>query len=222
MIKVFKKPLHPSVASRIALLALFLAITVIFIIPLSAEETFQGPVTAEGEVLLFGGRVLDQRGRPVPESSVEIWQTDAQGIYLHPGDSKTDRRDRGFQFYGTSVGDSSAAYMFRTIIPGQYEPRPRHIHVKIRQAGRVLLTSQIYFSVDGDTTGVGGSARNLMMDLDAVEMPGGLTRYSGTFDFIVDTGVAGDLRLTDKQGEGPYYPLDDLSFYDNDLAQVSY
>jgi protocatechuate 3,4-dioxygenase beta subunit len=98
----------------------------------------------------------------------------------------------GFQFFGTSVSDSDGNYMFRTIIPGKYEPRPRHIHVKIRKDGRELLTSQIYFSVDGETAGVGGSTRNLRMELKSVENSDGSISYSGNFDFIVDIGVTGN------------------------------
>lgn len=221
MLKKTKNPSYPSSGSRVAILATLLAITAIFASTLSAEEVFRGPVTADGEVLVFGGRVLDRQGQAVPDTAVEIWQTDGQGIYDHSGDSDTNRRDRGFQFFGTSVSDSSGHYAFRTIIPGQYEPRPRHIHVKIRQPERVLLTSQIYFSVDGDTSGVGGSARNLMMDLETVKMPDGSTQYSGAFDFVVDTGISGNLRLTDGQGEGPYYPQNDVSLFDNDLAQMA-
>lgn len=221
MNKAIKKPFYPSTGSRIAVLVMILFMAAMIVAPLSAEEIFKGAVTADGEVLVFGGRVLDQLGRPVQNTSVEIWQTDGRGVYQHPGDSKTNQRDKGFQFFGTSVTDSSGNYMFRTIVPGQYEPRPRHIHVKIRRSGKVILTSQIYFSVDGETSGVGSSTRNLRMELDAVENPDGSTLYNGIFDFVVDTGITGDLPLTDRQGEGPYYPRDDVSKYDNDLAQVA-
>lgn len=221
MIRTIETPRYQTAGSHIRIPVIFLFITAIFKVHLSVEEIFSGPVSADGEILVFGGRVPDRTGRPVPDASVEIWQTDGQGIYDHPGDSKTHRRDRAFQFFGTSVSDSSGSYIFRTVIPGQYEPRPRHIHVKIRRSERVLLVSQIYFSVDGETRGVGGSTGNLRMDLETVENSDCSTLHRGSFDFAVYNGIAGGLALTDRQGEGPYYPLYDVSRCDNDLAQVS-
>lgn len=99
-----------------------------------------------GDLLLLDGRVLDSEGQPVVGAVVEIWQTDAGGAYLHPNDPASAGRDMNFQFYGESVTSESGAYAFRTIVPGQYEPRPRHIHFKIRLDGEELLTSQLYFA----------------------------------------------------------------------------
>lgn len=100
----------------------------------------------EGEVLAFGGLVLDANGMPVPGAVVEIWQTDASGVYLHPDDPGTAGRDPNFQFYGEAVAEPDGSYSFRTIMPGRYEPRPRHIHIKVRLDGQVLLTTQFYFA----------------------------------------------------------------------------
>lgn len=100
----------------------------------------------EGQILEFGGRIYDADGLPVPGLTVEIWQTDADGVYLHPDDPGTAARDPNFQFYGEATTDEAGRYSFRTIIPGQYEPRPPHIHFKVKQDGQELLTSQFYFS----------------------------------------------------------------------------
>ena len=32
-----------------------------------------------------------------------------------------------------------------TVIPGAYQPRPAHIHYKVLQNGKTVLTSQMYF-----------------------------------------------------------------------------
>ncbi|MEZ4639364.1 MAG: hypothetical protein R2856_31120 [Caldilineaceae bacterium] len=87
-------------------------------------------------------------GTPVPDVAVEIWQTDAVGVYDHPRDPGTNSRDTSFQFYGTAITDADGWYAFRTIMPGEYEPRPRHIHFKVKQGDATLLTSQFYFSDD--------------------------------------------------------------------------
>lgn len=100
----------------------------------------------EGQILEFDGTVYDANGFPIKGITVEIWQTDANGFYLHPDDPGTDQRDPNFQFYGEAVTDENGRYSFRTILPGLYEPRPRHIHVKIKRDGQTLLTTQFYFA----------------------------------------------------------------------------
>lgn len=108
---------------------------------------------AAGQILEFGGTVYDAGGYPIEGAVVEIWQTDAAGVYLHPGDPGTGGRDRNFQFYGEAQTGPDGAYVFRTILPGLYEPRPRHIHVKVRQNGQELLTTQFYFAGEIDLQG---------------------------------------------------------------------
>jgi protocatechuate 3,4-dioxygenase beta subunit len=106
-----------------------------------------------GQILTFGGTVYDAVGYPLEGVVVEIWQTDAEGVYLHPGDPGTESRDRNFQFYGEALTGPDGAYEFRTILPGLYEPRPRHIHVKVKRDGQELLTTQFYFAGEVDLQG---------------------------------------------------------------------
>ncbi len=101
-----------------------------------------------GTILEFGGTVYDATGMPLEGLVIEIWQTDDSGAYLHPRDPATDNRDRNFQFYGEATTDAAGRYDFRTIVPGEYEPRPVHIHVKIKADGAELLTTQFYFEGD--------------------------------------------------------------------------
>ena len=101
-----------------------------------------------GAVLEFGGALYDAAGMPVPAALIEIWQTDDNGIYLHPRDRGQAQRDVYFQSYGESVTAEDGSYSFRTIMPGSYSTRPRHIHVKVRLKGRELLTTQFYFAND--------------------------------------------------------------------------
>lgn len=183
------------------------------------SDTFTAPVTATGEIILLSGRVLDVNGDPVAGAGVEIWQTDANGVYDHPGDLYTGSRDPGFQFYGTSITDEYGEYRFRTLRPGEYEPRPPHIHVKIRLDGVPVLTTQLYFADRGNDGGLGAGADQLMLALEPDTNSDG--SLAGVFDFVIDTGEgAGALDLTPSQGEGPYYPVVNISAYDNDLASV--
>jgi len=103
---------------------------------------------ARGDVLNLSGIVVNTKGEAQGNITIEIWQTDPQGRYKHPGDSTPGERDPNFQYWGAATTDSSGNFFFRTIVPGAYEPRPAHIHYKVLQAGKVILTSQIYFRDD--------------------------------------------------------------------------
>ena len=109
--------------------------------------------TAAGEELVLSGSLVNRSGDPVTGATIEIWQVDQNGIYLHPRDPGIEDRDPNFQGYGESVTDENGDWSFRTINPGYYEPRPRHIHLRVVTDGEVVLTSQIYFSDDPDAAG---------------------------------------------------------------------
>lgn len=100
---------------------------------------------AKGEILNLAGRVVNTRGEAQENIIIEIWQTDPQGRYKHPGDSTPGERDPNFQYWGAAVTAADGTFSFKTIIPGAYEPRPAHIHYKVLRAGKIVLTSQVYF-----------------------------------------------------------------------------
>jgi len=92
------------------------------------------------------GIVTDTRGQPLAGSQVEIWQCDAAGHYHHPGDGA--RADPAFQGFGMQRVGADGRYRFRTIRPVAYGGRSPHIHVKVRQGTRELLTTQLYVRDD--------------------------------------------------------------------------
>ncbi|MEQ1648615.1 MAG: protocatechuate 3,4-dioxygenase [Hyphomicrobiaceae bacterium] len=148
-----------------------------------------GPV-AKGDVLSLKGRVLDPTGAPIPGARVEIWQTDHQGIYLHPGDNRTAQRDKTFQFYGETRSAENGAFEFRTIVPALYPGRPRHIHAKITPPGGATLTTQFYFKGDAGLER-DGIARRLGKALESVTLspkPTG-NAPSGPLEATVDVVV---------------------------------
>ncbi|MGG5822676.1 hypothetical protein [Falsiroseomonas sp. HW251] len=104
------------------------------------------PRPARGIPLLLTGLVRGPDGAGLAGARIEIWQADAQGIYLHPRDARLDQRDAGFQGYGRAVADGAGRYAFRTIRPGLYPGRTPHIHLRAQPAGGgAALTTQIYF-----------------------------------------------------------------------------
>jgi protocatechuate 3,4-dioxygenase beta subunit len=99
---------------------------------------------AEGVVTHVMGRVLGTDGKPVAGATVEIWQCDAHGRYLHPGDAGRRPRDSAFQGFGRAVAADDGAYRFRTIRPVPYPGRTPHIHFAVTALGRRELVTQMY------------------------------------------------------------------------------
>lgn len=102
---------------------------------------------AVGEITHLTGRILNASGSPVKNATIEIWQCDANAVYLHTADSKpkADQQDKHFQGFGRFTTNANGEYRFRTIKPVPYPGRPSpHIHYKVKQGDRDLLTSQIF------------------------------------------------------------------------------
>ena len=103
-----------------------------------------GITPAVGTIAHFSGKILDLKGTPVRNALVEIWQCDNHGAYLHSGSDNGGKRDKNFQGFGRFLTGSSGEYYFRTIKPVPYPGRTPHIHVKVKQKGKDLLTTQCY------------------------------------------------------------------------------
>jgi protocatechuate 3,4-dioxygenase beta subunit len=102
---------------------------------------------AVGTITHLTGRVLTASGEPVNNATVEIWQCDANAVYLHSRDStpKAAQQDRHFQGFGRFTTATAGEYRFRTIKPVPYPGRPSpHIHVKVKKGDRELLVTQIF------------------------------------------------------------------------------
>ena len=87
-----------------------------------------------GEITHLTGRILTPAGSPVRGATVEIWQCDANQVYLHSSDSdhKKEQQDKHFQGFGRFETASTGEYRFRTIKPVPYPGRPApHIHLKV-------------------------------------------------------------------------------------------
>lgn len=109
-----------------------------------------------GERIIVSGRVLDEWGRPVTHSLVEIWQANAAGRYLHACDQHNAPLDPNFTGCGSMLTDGQGGYRFVTIRPGCYPWRnhynawrPAHIHFSLfGPAFATRLVTQMYFPGD--------------------------------------------------------------------------
>ena len=98
---------------------------------------------AAGEITELTGRILDLHGKPLSGVTIEIWQVDHNGHYIHSADAGAGN-DANFQGFGRFETGQGGAYRFRTIKPVPYPGRTPHIHVKLLKGGRELLTTQLY------------------------------------------------------------------------------
>lgn len=92
---------------------------------------------AKGQVVHLSGRVMNIKGQPVRNASIEMWQADALGRYNHPSDPNIKMPlDPDFQGYARLQTDRFGRYSLTTIKPGAY-PTPRgdmrapHIHFQV-------------------------------------------------------------------------------------------
>lgn len=109
-----------------------------------------------GERIIVSGRVLDEDGRPVPHTLIEIWQANAGGRYVHVKDQHPAPLDPNFTGAGRALTDAEGRYRFVTIKPGAYPWRnhhnawrPAHIHFSLfgpSFLSRVI--TQMYFPGD--------------------------------------------------------------------------
>jgi protocatechuate 3,4-dioxygenase, beta subunit len=122
----------------------------------SADLTQAGSGQPIGERIIVGGRVVDEDGRPVRRTLVEVWQANAAGRYQHDGDQHDAPLDANFTGSGHTLTDDEGRYRFVTIKPGAYpwrnHPnawRPAHIHFSLFGPAFVTrLVTQMYFPGD--------------------------------------------------------------------------
>jgi protocatechuate 3,4-dioxygenase beta subunit len=98
------------------------------------------PGDAPGIVLT--GRVLTEKGHPIPGAVVNFWSSDLAGNYDMIG----------YRYTGWVVTDADGRYQVTTIIPGCYEPREaKHLHVKVQGDSRPI-TTQLYIEGEPGNT----------------------------------------------------------------------
>jgi len=121
-----------------------------------SDLTTQHDGEPQGQRIILTGRVLDSDGRPVPDTLVEIWQTNAGGRYRHSREHHPAPLDPNFDGIGRAITDAGGRYRFVTIAPGSYPWgnhynawRPAHIHFSLfGRAFTQRLVTQMYFPGD--------------------------------------------------------------------------
>ena len=127
--------------------------------PISATDhdlTRQRAGEPLGQRMIVEGHVRDDEGNPLPNTLIEIWQTNAAGRYTHKLDDFRAPLDPNFSGHGRILTDRNGKYRFLTIKPGAYPWnnhrnawRPAHIHFSMFGPSFVSrFMTQMYFSGD--------------------------------------------------------------------------
>jgi protocatechuate 3,4-dioxygenase beta subunit len=94
-----------------------------------------------GLPLTLSGQIVDTRGDVVPNATLEVWQTNYEGLYDLDG----------YRYRGKQKVDKSGAYSFESVIPGHYPDKSRicqHVHYLVMAPGHKPLVTQLYFASD--------------------------------------------------------------------------
>ena len=166
----------------------------------------------EGQALHLSLRIVDaETCQPVAGALAEVWHCDAQGRYsAYPEDLARDPigtlnlvREAGGghvepvndkrYLRGAQVTDDQGLVSFQTIVPGWYEPRVPHIHLKVFVEEQSYLTTQLYFTDE------------LMAELFASHpayQPFGLSPYNLMNDMVIAQAGTGESLLLSPSMQG--------------------
>ena len=123
-----------------------------------------------GQPIELAGFVMTRGCKPVAGALLEFWQADDQGRY----------DNSGFRLRGHQFTDVDGRYRLRSIVPGAYVGRTRHIHVKVQPRGGRVLTTQLYFPGEAKNRSDGLFRKELLMR--TTKNAGWL---AGRFDFVL-------------------------------------
>src|SRR5512147_264055 len=138
--------------------------------PSSPERTELFEEGMAGQPIELVGFVLSRACKPLAGALLDFWQADDKGRY----------DNSGFRLRGHQFSDAEGRYRLRSIVPGIYVGRTRHIHVKVQPRGGRVLTTQLYFPGESLNRTDGLFRRELLMR--TAKNAGSL---AGRFDFVL-------------------------------------
>ena len=142
-----------------------------FFKPASPQRTELFEAGMVGRPMELVGFVFSRHCKPLSGAVLDFWQADDNGGY----------DNSGFHLRGHQFTDAQGRFRLGSIVPGAYEGRTRHVHVKVQAPGARLLTTQLYFPGDPKNRSDGLFRRELLMQ--TAERGGSL---AARFDFVLD------------------------------------
>lgn len=138
--------------------------------PSSPERTELFEEGMAGQPIELVGFVLSRACKPLAGALLDFWQADDKGRY----------DNSGFRLRGHQFSDAEGRYRLRSVVPGLYPGRTRHIHVKVQPRDGGVLTTQLYFP--GESKNRSDSLFSKDLQIRTAKNAGWL---AGRFDFVV-------------------------------------
>ena len=138
--------------------------------PSSPERTELFEEGMAGQPIELVGFVLSLACKPLAGALLDFWQADDKGRY----------DNSGFRLRGHQFSDAEGRYRLRSVVPGIYVGRTRHIHVKVQPPGGRVLTTQLYFPGEAQNRSDGLFRKDLL-----VRTAKNAGRLAGRFDFVL-------------------------------------
>jgi protocatechuate 3,4-dioxygenase beta subunit len=138
--------------------------------PSSPERTELFEEGMAGQPIELVGFVLSRACKPFAGALLDFWQADDKGHY----------DNSGFRLRGHQFSDADGRYRLRSIVPGIYPGRTRHIHVKVQPRDGSVLTTQLYFPGESKNRSDGLFRKDLQ--IRTAKNAGWL---AGRFDFVL-------------------------------------
>jgi catechol 1,2-dioxygenase len=164
----------------------------------ASEATLPMRDDEPGTPLTFQGTVTDLDGNPVDGAVVDLWHADDDGYYSQFAPGIPEWNLRGIIHTG-----ADGRFTFHTVQPAPYQIptdgscgaliaaagwhpwRPAHLHLKVSAAGKLPITTQLYF--DGSDYVDDDVARAVKPELILRPTPAGSgTGNEVTYDFALD------------------------------------
>ncbi|MGH6943057.1 MAG: intradiol ring-cleavage dioxygenase, partial [Geminicoccaceae bacterium] len=174
----------------------------------------------KGEPTVVIGRVLDPAGRPIAGALLDVWQTNALGLY----DVQQPGVQPAMNLRGKFQSDADGGFWFKTVKPasypiptdgpvgrllaslGRHPYRPAHIHFIVTADGFLGVTTHLF--VDGDpylgSDAVFGVKESLVVPFVRQESPSQAEAYGVRAPFYT---VRHDFRLEPARAaaaDGPW------------------
>jgi protocatechuate 3,4-dioxygenase beta subunit len=141
-----------------------------FFKPSSPERVDLLETGMAGQKIELIGLVLSRGCKPLADVLIDFWQADDKGRY----------DNSGFRLRGHQFTDADGRYRLKTVVPGNYDGRTRHIHVKVQARGGSVLTTQLYFP--GEPKNRSDSLFRSELAIRTAKNEGWL---AGRFDFVL-------------------------------------
>ncbi|KAA1472435.1 aromatic compound dioxygenase [Dentipellis sp. KUC8613] len=179
----------------------------------------------KGEYMYVEGRVLSTTGEPVPNATIETWETDENGFY----DTQYSQRDKP-DCRGRLRSNAKGEYGYRAVVPvaypipgdgpvgdlllalGRHNMRPNHLHLMVEAPGYKKLITALYPEGDDylSSDAVFGVKKSLVVTYNQVDdeaearkrgFPTGSKFKLLTFDIILVTNEESQAALAQRAKE---------------------